>query len=36
VVLVGVLSIGITGIVIEQFLQKLERRLLRWNVNIHE
>jgi sulfonate transport system permease protein len=36
VVLVGVLSIGLTGIVIEQMLKKLEQRLLRWNVNIHE
>jgi sulfonate transport system permease protein len=36
VVLVGVLSIGLTGIVIEQFLRLLEKRLLGWNVNIHE
>ena len=35
VVLVGVLSIGFTGIIIEQLLQLLEKRLLRWNVNIH-
>jgi sulfonate transport system permease protein len=36
VVLVGVLSIGLTGIIIEQLLKLLEKRLLRWNVNLHE
>jgi len=36
VVLVGVLSIGFTGIIIEQLLKLLEKKLLRWNVNIHE
>ncbi|MBP2656081.1 MAG: ssuC 2 [Firmicutes bacterium] len=35
-VLVGVLSIGLTGIVIDQLLIILEKRLLKWNVNIHE
>lgn len=32
--LVGVLSIGITGMLIDFFLKKFEKRLLRWNVNI--
>lgn len=36
VVLVGVFSIGLTGIVIEQFLRLLEKRLLGWNVNLRE
>ncbi|HWR31186.1 MAG TPA: ABC transporter permease [Negativicutes bacterium] len=36
VVLVGVFSIGITGVLIEQLLKLLEKRLLRWNVNIRE
>lgn len=36
VVLVGVLSIGLTGILIEQLLKLLEKRLLKWNVNLHE
>jgi sulfonate transport system permease protein len=36
VVLIGVLSIGVTGILIEQLLKLLEKRLLRWNVNLHE
>jgi len=36
VVLIGVLSIGVTGIIIEQLLKILEKRLLRWNINIHE
>lgn len=36
VVLVGVLSIGVTGITIEQLLKLLEKRLLKWNVNLHE
>lgn len=36
VVLVGVLSIGFTGIIIEQLLKRLEKRLLSWNVNLHE
>jgi sulfonate transport system permease protein len=35
VVLIGIFSIGVTGIVIEQLLKLLEKRLLRWNVNIH-
>lgn len=35
VVLIGVLSIGVTGIIIEQLLKILEKKLLRWNVNIH-
>jgi len=35
VVMVGVLSIGLTGIIIEQLLKLLEKRLLRWNVNLH-
>jgi len=36
VVLIGVLSIGFTGVIIEQLLKIIEKRLLRWNVNIHE
>lgn len=36
VVLVGVFSIGVTGIIIEQLLKLLEKRLLKWNVNLHE
>lgn len=36
VVLIGVLSIGVTGIIIEQLLKLLEKRLLKWNVNLHE
>lgn len=36
VVLIGVLSIGVTGVIIEQFLKIIEKRLLRWNVNIRE
>ncbi len=36
VVLVGVFSIGCTGIVIDKLLKMLETRLLSWNVNIHE
>ncbi|MDF2876786.1 MAG: ssuC 2, partial [Sporomusa sp.] len=36
VVLVGVLSIGFTGIIIDQLLRLLEQRLLSWNVNMHE
>ncbi|MEM5794812.1 MAG: ABC transporter permease, partial [Bacillota bacterium] len=36
VVLVGVLSIGVTGILIDQLLKQLEKRLLKWNVNLHE
>lgn len=36
VVLVGVFSIGCTGIVIDKLLKLLEMRLLSWNVNIHE
>jgi sulfonate transport system permease protein len=36
VVLVGVLSIGITGIIIDQLLLMLEKKLLSWNVNIRE
>lgn len=35
VVLVGVLSIGFTGIIIDQLLRLLEKRLLKWNVNMH-
>jgi len=36
VVLVGVFSIGCTGIVIDKLLRLLENRLLSWNVNIRE
>jgi sulfonate transport system permease protein len=36
VVLVGVLSIGFTGIIIDQLLRLLEKRLLSWNVNMHD
>lgn len=35
VVLVGVFSIGLTGIIIEQLLRHVEKRLLGWNVNIN-
>lgn len=35
VVLIGILSIGVTGILIEQVLKRIEKRVLRWNVNIH-
>jgi sulfonate transport system permease protein len=35
VMLVGVVSIGVTGLVIDYLIRKLERRLLRWNVNLH-
>ncbi len=35
VVLVGVFSIGCTGIIIDKLLKMLETRLLSWNVNIH-
>jgi sulfonate transport system permease protein len=34
VMLVGVVSIGITGLVIDFALRKVESRLLKWNVNI--
>ena len=34
VMLVGVVSIGITGLVIDFGLRKVESRLLKWNVNI--
>ena len=34
VMLVGVASIGITGLVIDVVIRRLERRVLRWNVNI--
>lgn len=36
VVLAGVLSIGLTGVLIDQLLLLLEKRLLKWNVNLHE
>lgn len=36
VVLVGVLSIGFTGIVIDKLLGLAERKLLKWNVNTGE
>lgn len=36
VVLVGVLSIGLTGVLIDQLLLLLEKKLLKWNVNLHE
>lgn len=35
VVLVGVLSIGVTGILIDQILKRIEQRLLKWNINLH-
>lgn len=35
VVLVGVLSIGLTGVVIEELVKLLEHRLLKWNTNIY-
>jgi sulfonate transport system permease protein len=35
VMLVGVVSIGVTGLAIDYLIRKLERRLLRWNVNLH-
>jgi sulfonate transport system permease protein len=34
VMLVGVISIGITGLVIDYALRKVESRLLKWNINI--
>lgn len=34
VMLAGVFSIGITGLLIDYSLKKLEKRLLKWNVNI--
>lgn len=36
VVLVGVFSIGLTGIVIEEIVKIIERHLLRWNTNIYQ
>jgi sulfonate transport system permease protein len=32
VMLVGVISIGITGLLIDVLIRNLERRLLKWNV----
>jgi len=34
VMLVGVISIGITGLVIDYALRQVESRLLKWNINI--
>ncbi|MDQ0204677.1 ABC transporter permease [Pectinatus haikarae] len=36
IVLVGVFSIGLTGIVIEELVKVAERHLLRWNTNIYQ
>lgn len=36
VVLVGILSIGLTGIVIDKLLLLAEKRFLKWNMNINE
>ncbi|TCS80099.1 ABC transporter permease [Pectinatus cerevisiiphilus] len=36
IVLVGVFSIGLTGIIIEELLKILEHHLLRWNTNIYQ
>ncbi|WP_196605178.1 ABC transporter permease [Pectinatus haikarae] len=36
IVLVGVFSIGLTGIVIEELVKMAERHLLRWNTNIYQ
>jgi sulfonate transport system permease protein len=35
VMLVGVMSIGVTGLLIDFLIRKLEGRLLKWNVNLH-
>lgn len=35
VMLVGVVSIGITGLLIDYLIRTLETRLLKWNVNLH-
>ena len=35
VMLVGVCSIGIIGLLIDLIIRRIEKRLLRWNVNIH-
>jgi len=34
VMFVGVFSIGITGLLIDKILKIVERRLLKWNVNV--
>ncbi|MBJ6724373.1 ABC transporter permease [Geomesophilobacter sediminis] len=34
VMLVGVVSIGVTGLAIDFLIRRLERRLLRWNANL--
>jgi len=35
VMFVGVLSIGLTGLLIDALLQQVEKRFLKWNVNIN-
>lgn len=35
VMLVGVISIGVTGLLIDVLIRRLEKRLLKWNVNLH-
>jgi sulfonate transport system permease protein len=34
VMLVGVVSIGITGLLIDTIIRRLESRFLKWNVNL--
>ena len=35
VMLVGVVSIGVTGLIIDVTIRRLEKRLLKWNINLH-